>query len=225
MESSKATAITEWAKAQGLGCLCFDYSGHGRSQGSLLEESVGDWLEESAAMFELIDAPRVVLVGSSMGGWIALLLARQLRRQGKADRLAGLVLTAPAFDMTETLMWQRLPEEARQTIERDGVYYQPSASGELYPITRRLVEEGRAHLLAGQHLELGVPVHILQGMRDPNVPWGHALVLADLLEDSDVTVTLIKNAEHRLSRPEDFRRLENAMALVVARAEAAGGKR
>jgi pimeloyl-ACP methyl ester carboxylesterase len=213
MASTKAAAVAAWAEACELPMLRFDYSGHGRSSGNLHDGTIGDWLEEAVAAFRLLEGRRVVVIGSSMGAWIALLLARHLAQEGAG--LAGLVLIAPAFDMTETLMWRQLPAAAKAAIERDGVYEQPSAYGEPYPITKNLIEEGRAHLLVGAPFDPVAPVRILQGMRDPDVPWGHAFVLLELLQGRDVELTLIKDGDHRLSGPEDLRRLEAAITLLV----------
>jgi pimeloyl-ACP methyl ester carboxylesterase len=206
MASTKAAAVAAWAEARGLPMLRFDYSGHGRSGGDLRDGTIGDWLEEAVAAFRLLEGRRAVIV------------ARHLAKEG--GRLAGLVLIAPAFDMTETLMWRQLPPAAKAAIERDGVYAQPSAYGDPYPLTKHLIEEGRAHLLAEAPFDPGAPVRILQGMRDPDVPWGHAFVLLELLQGADVELTLIKDGDHRLSRPEDLRRLEAAIALLVERAAA-----
>jgi pimeloyl-ACP methyl ester carboxylesterase len=152
-----------------------------------------------------------------MGGWIALLLARHLARQGRSDELAGLVLIAPAFDMTETLMWRELPQAAKDEIAAKGVTCVPSAYANPYPITRHLIEEGRAHLLEGHPFDPGCPVRILQGMRDPDVPWRHAVALVDLLDGADVELTLIKDGDHRLSASADLQRLTAAIATLVAR--------
>jgi pimeloyl-ACP methyl ester carboxylesterase len=216
MESTKATAIAAWAAANGIPMLRFDYSGHGLSEGSLAEASIGDWLEETIAAAGLVKTDKLIAIGSSMGAWVALLLARHLAKQ--ATPLAGLVLIAPAHDMTETLIWKRLPGEAKAAIERDGVYYQPSAYAEPYPITRHLIEEGRAHLLEGNGFDPVCPVRILQGMRDPDVPWRHALALMDLLTGDDVALTLIKDGDHRLSRAEDLARLEATVSELVENA-------
>jgi pimeloyl-ACP methyl ester carboxylesterase len=215
MASTKAAAVAAWAEARELPMLRFDYSGHGRSSGDLCDGTIGDWLDEAMAAFRLLAGRRAVVIGSSMGGWIALLLARRLAKEGDGRRLAGLVLVAPAFDMTETLMWRQLPPAAKAAIERDGVYEQPSAYGDSYPITKRLIEEGRAHLLADAPFDPAAPVRILQGMRDPDVPWGHAFVLLELLQGRDVELTLIKDGDHRLSEPADLRRLETTVALLV----------
>jgi len=221
MASTKALALADWAKANRLPMLRFDYSGHGQSEGNLLHASIGDWLEEASAVLDRLRERRTILVGSSMGGWIALLLARKLAREGALKRLAGLVLIAPAFDMTERLMWHRLTPEMKDTIERDGVYYEPSLYGDPYPITKHLIEEGRQHLLGVGTLDLDLPVRILQGMCDPDVPWGHALDLVDLLCCDDVELTLIKDGDHRQSREQDLRRLESTVAALVERVSAA----
>src|SRR5262245_10221242 len=134
LTSTKATAVAEWAAAQGLAMMRFDYSGHGLSGGNLLHATIGDWLEESIAAWELMGEGRRIIVGSSMGGWIALLLARHLARTLRSGELAGLVLIAPAFDMTEALMWRALPQVAKDEISANGVTYVPSAYGDPYPI-------------------------------------------------------------------------------------------
>jgi pimeloyl-ACP methyl ester carboxylesterase len=153
------------------------------------------------------------VVGSSMGGWIALLMLRALKARAAAGHpaaapVAGLVLIAPAVDFTEVLMWQKFPPEVRQAIEREGAWERPSAySAEPYRITRRLIEEGREHLLLGGLIETGCPVRILQGVQDPDVPWNHAVELSARLAQDDVVLTLVKDGDHRLSRPEDIERL------------------
>ena len=218
MASTKALALAAWAEGQALPMLRFDYSGHGLSQGDLLKASIGDWLGEAAAMLELLLAktPRAILIGSSMGGWIALLLARRLAREGALAKLAGLVLIAPAWDMTERLMWDQMTAETKSALARDGVVYEPSLYGDPYPITRRMIEEGREHLIGEGALALDLPVRILQGMRDPDVPWRHALDLVERLGSGDVELTLVKDGDHRLSREQDLRRLEATVAALVA---------
>lgn len=215
MASTKAVALAEWASAHGLPMLRFDYSGHGLSGCDIKQATIGDWLNEALAMAELLGAKRLIIVGSSMGGWIALLLARAMTTWPVPSPLAGLVLIAPAFDMTETLMWRQLPAEARTSIERDGIHYQPSAYGAPYPITRRLIEEGRSHLIEGHPFDPRCPVRILQGMRDPDVPWRHAMALLELLQGDDVELTLIKAAEHRQSEPDDLQRLIASVARLL----------
>jgi len=158
-----------------------------------------------------------VVVGSSMGGWLALLLARELRRRLPADQpaasIAAMVLIAPAVDFTEELMWKRFPAEVKRKLEANGVWERPSPySAEPYPITAGLIEEGRRHLLLGGLIETGCPVRILQGIDDPDVPWGHAVELVSRLAQDDVVLSLIKDGDHRLSRPEDIERLIGAVS-------------
>jgi pimeloyl-ACP methyl ester carboxylesterase len=221
MASTKAQALASWAKRQRLPMLRFDYSGHGLSDGDLREASIGDWLAQARAMLGLLLATteRAIVVGSSMGGWIALLLARKLAQEGGLERLAGLVLIAPAWDMTERLMWDKLNDEARATLLRDGVAYEPSLYGDPYPITKKLIEEGRKHLIGASPLAFDLPVRIMQGMCDPDVPWRHAVELVERLGSDDVELALIKDGDHRLSRDQDLRRLEATLAALVAHRE------
>lgn len=216
MASTKVGALSDWAYVQGYAMLRFDYSGHGVSEGSLLQASVGDWLEEATAMLALAGERRLILVGSSLGGWIALLLARALAKAGDT-RLGGLVLIAPAWDMTEKLMWEKMSAKTRAKIETEGVFYAPSDYDDPYPLTKILIEEGRNHLLAEGDIDVAAPVRILQGMRDEDVPWQHALALVDLLKGDDVELTLVKDGDHRLSGPEDLRRLERTVGALIDR--------
>ncbi len=214
MVSTKALALGEWARNQGHAMLRFDYSGHGVSPGDSLQASIGDWLEETTAMLGLLKGRRVIVIGSSMGGWIALLLARALAKAGDRS-LAGLVLIAPAWDMTEKLMWEKMSPETRAQVETEGVYYAPSLYDEPYPLTKILIEEGRNHLLADGNVDVAAPVRILQGMEDPNVPWRHALALVDLIATDDVELTLVKDGDHSLSGPKDLRRLKATVAALA----------
>ncbi len=211
MKGTKAEALSQWARENGRACVRFDYSGHGESGGDFRDGTIGRWLEESLAVFEAhAEGPQVV-VGSSMGGWIALLLLRALRQKAASGKAAGLVLIAPAVDFTEVLMWQRFPAKVKKEIEEQGVWLRPSEYGEPYPITRALIEEGRNHLLLGGMIETGCPVRILQGVQDPDVPWNHAVALTSRLAQDDVVLTLVKDGDHRLSRPEDLERLIKAV--------------
>jgi pimeloyl-ACP methyl ester carboxylesterase len=212
MDSIKASALSEWAVKTGAGCLRFDYSGHGRSGGRFEEGTVSAWLGQALALHKHTVSPgEAVLVGSSMGGWIALLLARALIAKGRPVP-KGIVLIAPAWDMTR-LMWERAPEEAREAIIRDGVYYRPSAySQEPYAITRALIEDGKQHLFSSDvPVRLDVPIRILHGYQDPDVPWRHSLGLLDAIAGADMRLTLIKDGEHRLSRPQDLDLLFTAL--------------
>jgi pimeloyl-ACP methyl ester carboxylesterase len=209
MKGTKAEALDHWAETQGRACIRFDYSGHGESGGDFLDGTIGRWLSESLAVYQTFARGPQVVVGSSMGGWLALLLARALRELKGAAPIAGMVLIAPAVDMTEELIWKQIADEIKREIEEKGVWNWPSDydGGEPYPITKKLIEEGRQHLMLDSLIETGCPVHILQGVQDPDVPWRHALELVSRLSSDDVVLTLIKDGDHRLSRPEDIERL------------------
>ena len=215
MRGTKAIALDAWAAERNRACVRFDYSGHGESGGAFVDGTIGRWLEETVAVFEqFCDGPQVV-IGSSMGGWMALLLAREMaRRPARRASLAGLVLIAPAPDFTEELMWKGSSPEIRHQIETNGVWLRPSAYGEPYPITRALIEEGRNHLLLGGSIEVRCPVRILQGAQDPDVPWRHAFALAHRLPVDDVVLTMIQDGDHRLSRPQDIARMIAAVAEI-----------
>ncbi len=213
MAGTKAVALDAWAAEHRRGCVRFDYSGHGESGGAFIDGTIGRWLEESLAVFErFCEGPQVV-IGSSMGGWMALLLARELaRRPASRVSLAALVLIAPAPDFTEELMWKGFSPEIRQEIETQGMWLRPSQYGEPYPITRSLIEEGRNHLLLGSAISVGCPVRILQGAQDADVPWQHAFALTHRLPSDDVVLTMIQDGDHRLSRPQDIARIIVAVA-------------
>jgi len=216
MQGTKAVALDSWAAEQGRACVRFDYSGHGTSGGKFVDGTIGRWLEESVAVFSAFCEGPQVVIGSSMGGWMALLLAREIARLGGSSRasLAGLVLIAPAPDFTEELMWKTFSPEVRAEIEAKGVWLRPSQYGEPYPITRALIEEGRNHLLLGGAIDVGCPVRILQGAQDPDVPWQHAFALVHRLPADDVVLTMIQDGDHRLSRPQDIARLLAAVAEI-----------
>jgi len=212
MTATKATALDSWAAERGRAALRFDYSGHGGSGGRFEDGTIGSWTEDALAAIEAHAGPSPVLIGSSMGGWIALLVARRMARPP-----SGLVLIAPAVDFSETLMWDRFSEEVRAEILETGRWLRHSDyAPEPYPITRRFIEEGRDHLLLGGPIRVGAPIHILQGMRDPDVPWEHALRTVERLAEDDVVVTLIKDGDHRLSRDEDIARLLEAVDGVAS---------
>jgi pimeloyl-ACP methyl ester carboxylesterase len=215
MKGTKAIALDGWAAEHGRACVRFDYSGHGESGGAFIDGTIGRWLEESVAVFSQFCTGPQVVIGSSMGGWMALLLAREItRRRITSASLAGLVLIAPAPDFTEELMWKGFSPEARHDIETKGVWLRPSEYGEPYPITRALIEEGRNHLLLGSAIEVGCPVRILQGAQDPDVPWKHAFALTHRLPSDDVVLTMIQDGDHRLSRPQDIARILAAVAEI-----------
>jgi pimeloyl-ACP methyl ester carboxylesterase len=215
MKGTKAQALDGFAERHGRALTRFDYSGHGESSGSFTDGTIGRWLEESLAVFDACCRGPQIVVGSSLGGWLALLLVRELARRPSplAAAVVALVLIAPAVDFTEELMWKRFAPEAQREIEENGLWLRPSRYGdEPYPITRRLIEEARAHLLLGGMIETGCPVRILQGVADPDVPWQHAVDLAARFAQDDVVLTLVKDGDHRLSRPEDIERMLVAVA-------------
>lgn len=213
MIATKASHLDDWAAKDGRAFLRFDYSGHGESEGGFEDGTIGKWLEESLAVVRTVTSGPLILVGSSMGGWIALLVARALAQGGEAARLAGMVLIAPAVDFTERLMWANFSADIRREIAENGFWLRPSDySPDPYPITRALIEDGRNHLLFDAPLRSHCPVHILQGMQDPDVPWKHALTLVEHLAEDSVVLTLIKNGDHRLSGEADLARLVGAVA-------------
>lgn len=206
MRSTKASFLDDWARRKGRAFLRFDYSGHGESGGRFEDGSIGDWLEQSLALVEASTTGPQILVGSSMGGWIALLMARRLAERGGG--LAGLVLLAPAVDFTEELIWKTAGDDIRRAIVEDGVWRHASPySPEPTPITRRFIEEGRNHLMLGDVIRVDAPIHILQGMRDEDVPWRHAARLVECLAADPVVFSLIVDGDHRLSREKDLAHL------------------
>jgi alpha-beta hydrolase superfamily lysophospholipase len=218
MNGAKAGAVDAFAAGRGLAATRFDYSGHGQSGGSFREGTVSRWLEESRAVFERAAEGPQVVIGSSMGGWLALLLADALRQAG-GSRIVGLVLIAPAVDMTRALMWEEMKAKERKKLMADGEIVRPSEYDEGgYVITKALIEDGDRHLFGDRLIEPGCPVHILQGQRDPDVPWRHAAGLVERLVSDDVVLTLVKDGDHRLSRPEDLEKLNAAIAGIIEEA-------
>lgn len=219
MTGTKAEALAQWTAEHGFGCLRFDYSGHGQSEGRFEDGTLSRWLEETRAVFDGISRGPQILVGSSMGGHIALLLLRALMADApaQAERIMGLALIAPAWDMTE-LMWTNLPTAARKDIEEKGLYLRPSHYGDgPYMITRALIEDGRRHLIGSQPFDPGRPVHILHGLQDPDVPWEHTLDLVAHLTGNWTRVTAVPDGEHRLSRPEDLALLFEVVGGLAGR--------
>lgn len=217
MTGSKAEALCQQAGRNGQACLRFDYSGHGASGGSFRDGTISRWLDESLAAFDHYTSGPQVLVGSSMGGWIALRMVQELNARGQGDRVAGLVLIAPAPDFTLELMEPELTDAQRQALERDGFYEEPTPYGpDPNVFTRALFEDGRKNRVLDGLIETGAPVHIIQGMADPDVPWRHALRLVEHLPSENVTVTLIRDGDHRLSRDEDIARILAAVDGISA---------
>jgi pimeloyl-ACP methyl ester carboxylesterase len=217
MAGSKAEALCQQAGRSGQACLRFDYSGHGSSGGDFRDGTISRWLDESLAVFDRYSSGPQILVGSSMGGWIALRMVQELRARGQGDRVAGLVLIAPAPDFTLELMEPELTDAQRQALEQDGYYEEPTPYGPDPNIfTRALFEDGRKNRVLEGLIETGAPVHIIQGMADPDVPWRHALRLMEHLPSENVTLTLIRDGDHRLSRDEDIARILAAVDGIAS---------
>ncbi|SHF77197.1 Esterase/lipase [Kaistia soli DSM 19436] len=215
MRGSKAEALDAFAAETGRAITRFDYSGHGESGGDFADGTISRWLEEAAAVLDRAGGAPLVVVGSSMGGWIALLLALAEAKSG-GGRIAGLVLLAPAVDMTHSLILPHMSAAARAEMEATGAWRQPSAYSDTpYVITKALIEDGARHLLGDKPIAIRAPVHIIQGVLDEEVPWGHAVDLVSHLAEDDVVLTLVKDAGHRLSRPEDLAKIISAIAAIA----------
>ncbi|GMV61876.1 MAG: hypothetical protein AMXMBFR74_10450 [Parvibaculum sp.] len=215
MTGTKASALAEWARTAQRHFLRFDYYAHGASTGDFAKATVGRWLDDALAAIDTLAEGPQVLIGSSMGGWVALLCAL-----ARPERVKGLVLIAPAPDFTEELMWKSFSQEVRDTLSRDGLYREPSDyADEPYEITMRLIEEGRRHLILGKQIPLACPVRILQGMKDADVPWQHAMRLVETLSSEDVTIDLSKSGDHRLSTPADLARLIRTVEALLEEVE------
>ena len=216
MTGDKATALAAFCAERGQAMLRFDYSGHGTSGGAFEDGTIGRWCEDAlTAIDRLTDGP-LVLVGSSMGGWIALLAAL-----ARYDRVAAVIGIAAAPDFTEMLMWQAMSFEQRAVLMRDGVLQAPSQYGEPYPITRALIEDGRTRLLLEGPIAIDCPMRLLHGQCDPDVPWEIALRLAEQVTGEDVQVALIKDGDHRLSRPQDLALLTQTLGTLLQKSKSA----
>jgi pimeloyl-ACP methyl ester carboxylesterase len=191
--------------------LRFDYAGHGASGGAFEDGTIGTWRDDALLLIDRLTEGKLVLVGSSMGGWIALLVAL-----ARPERMAGLVGIAAAPDFTETLMWESMTFAERATLMQAGVLMLPSEYGDPTPCTRALIEDGRSHLLLGAPIAITCPVRMLHGQRDADVPWEMALRTAEDIAGEDVRVTLIKDGDHRLSRPSDLALLRATLAGLLA---------
>lgn len=203
MTGTKAQALAQWAQDKGQAFVRFDYFGHGQSSGAFRDGTISRWRDDVLAVLDQLVVGPVVLVGSSMGGWLSVLAA-----QARPEQVAGMILIAPAADFTEALMKPGFPPEAHQALAREGVWRRPSAYEDgAYEITRALLEDGARWCVLPGPIELDVPVRILQGGADPDVPWRHAWALAEAIASPDLVFTLIRDGDHRLSRPQDLRRL------------------
>ncbi len=212
MTGGKARALEAFCRDRGQAFLRFDYRGHGASSGRFEDGGIGDWADDAIAALDALTAGPQILIGSSMGGWIMLLVAL-----ARPDRVAGLVGIASAPDYTEDLMWARFPAEVRAQLTQQGVWHAPSRYDDgPYVITRRLIEDGRRHLVLRAPLRISCPVRLLHGMADPDVPWQTSQRLLDRLGSADATLTLIKDAGHRLNEPPHIARIQTALAELSA---------
>lgn len=215
MTGTKAVAVADWARENNHHLLRFDYFAHGASSGDFRDGTIGRWLDDALFAIDSLSEGPLMLIGSSMGGWIALLVAL-----ARPDRVKGLTLIAPAPDFTEELMWKGFSDELREVLLEEGVYQIPSEySEDPYVITLKLIEEGRNHLLLDKDIPLDIPVRILQGMKDSDVPWVHATRLMDALTSNDVTLHLKKHGDHRLSEPEDIEQLLRTIDALLHQLE------
>ena len=213
MTGGKALALESWCTGAGRQFTRFDYQGHGASSGKFKDGTIGEWKSDAVAILDEVTSGPQIVVGSSMGGWIAFLLA-----VARTERIAGIVGIAPAVDFTQALLWPRMTDEARRQIEEEGVWYRPSEyDPEPYPITRTLIEEGRNNLLMPGPIPFHGPVRLIHGMLDEAVPWEHSLKIADAVASDDVELSFIKDGEHRLSRDSDLNRLISAVQNVIER--------
>ncbi|WP_455477077.1 alpha/beta hydrolase [Bartonella sp. B41] len=219
MLGSKATMVDFFAKKNGLSCLRFDYSGHGESEGNFFQGTISRWLNESLAIFEAYCGGPQILIGSSMGGWISLRLATILKRKNRM--LAGMVLIAPAPDFTQILVEQTLDPAEWKALEEKG-YVERSVGDDVEPMffTKKLIEDGRDNSVMQGCIDVGCPVHILQGMEDEVVPYQHTLALLNHLPLHDVALTLVRDADHRFSRPQDLDCLETTLKSLIDRINA-----
>lgn len=213
MAGTKAQALADWAAARGQSFVRLDYSGHGRSGGRFEDGTIGRWLADSLAVLDTQTSGPVVIAGSSMGGWLALLAAK-----ARPQAVKGLILIAPAADMTERLMWAGFSQDVRDEVLRTGRWERPSAyADEPYVITRNLIEDGRQHLLMDAPISFPGPVHILYGLADPDVPASHVRDLAALIQATELRLEAVPDGDHRLSRPQDIARLLAAADRMAQR--------
>ena len=218
MTGTKARRLDAFCAARGHAYLRFDYFGHGASSGDFAQATVGRWREDALAVIDRLTQGPLLLVGSSIGGWLMLLAAL-----ARPERVAALVGIAAAPDATEALMWANFPQDLREKILREGAARLPSEySDQGYLITLKLIEDGRRHLLMGAPIAITCPVRLLHGMRDPDVPWQTSLALAERVHSRDVAMTLVKEGDHRLSGEGDLALLERTIAALIEEISAAG---
>jgi pimeloyl-ACP methyl ester carboxylesterase len=216
MQGGKAIAVDKFCRDRGQAIVRFDYTGHGQSSGKFIDGTIGQWVDDAVYVLDnLTDGPQV-LVGSSMGGWIMLLVALQ-----RPDRIAGILGMAAAPDFTEELMWDAFEDEQKQALERDGFVDLPNCyeDEEPYRISRNLIVEGRDHLLLQKPIDIDVPIRLIQGLLDEDVPWQTSARLTEMLRSNDVETTFVKSGDHRLSEPRDIDRLLSILGELLDQLE------
>ena len=219
MKGTKAEALDAWANERGIACTRHDYSGHGESGGAFEKGTISLWLKESLAIFRRFTAGKQVLVGSSMGAWIALRMVQELQKAGEGNRAAGLLLLAPAPDFTMELVEPELTEAQREALDTQGYFEEPSQySAEPYIYTKALIDDGRQNRVLEGIIDTHCPVHILQGMADADVPYAHAMRLVEHLPADDVTLSFVRDGDHRLSRPQDIDLMLRVAEALIDRA-------
>lgn len=217
MIGTKAEMLDQWARDTGHMMTRHDYSGHGESGGKFADGTISRWVGESLAVFEAKTRGPQILIGSSMGAWVALRMAAELNKDGHGDRVAGMLLLAPAPDFTIELMEPLLTEEQKRDLNEKGYFEEVSEySPEPDIFTRAFFEDGRENRVMDGIIETGCPVHIIQGKADPDVPFRHALKLVEHMPADDVTLTLVPDGDHRLSRPQDLTMIKDSIANLIA---------
>ncbi len=222
MAGTKALELENFARDNGLACTRHDYSGHGESGGDFVKGTISQWLTQSLAVLDQVCKGPQVLVGSSMGAWIALRMVEEMARSGQSDRIAGLLLLAPAPDFTTELMEPELTIAQKQDLETKGYYEEPTPYGpDPNVFTKALFDDGRKNRVMGSTIDTHCPVHIIQGKKDPDVPWQHAQRLFELMSKDDAALTYVPDGDHRLSRDNDIalmkRVLENLLSMAASR--------
>jgi pimeloyl-ACP methyl ester carboxylesterase len=216
MQGTKAVELESYARKNGLGCLRFDYSGHGESGGDFKDGTISRWLQDTLAVIADAGFRRLILVGSSMGGWIALRTLQELKNRSAGVNVEGILLVAPAPDFTQELVEPSLTDAEWQSLKQKGYFEEHSEySPEPNIFTAALLEDGKANRVLDGIIETGCPVIVLQGMRDPDVPWQHAMKLIEHLPADDVVISLVKDGDHRLSRPQDLELMRRALDGLI----------
>lgn len=217
MEGTKAVELEAFARENGLGCTRHDYSGHGQSGGAFKDGTISKWLAQSIAVLNEVTSGPQILVGSSMGGWIALRMVEELRKAGLSEQIAGLLLLAPAPDFTSALHEPKLTEAQKSDLQTQGYYEEPTPYGpDPNVFTKALFDDGRQNLVMGSSIDTHCPVHIIQGKQDPDVPWEHAQKLFELLSKDDASITFVADGDHRLSRPQDIDLMKRVLADMLS---------